>query len=134
MDTSGMMDLGKEYGSGMESVPAPTGKRGKKMIDYPTLYIRGKELPELPSGEFYFMCKGKKIGYRDPVDDNEEKSCEIAVMEFKPMGEAPSKMKKEKSSADGLEKKLKEMAGEETEEMDDDYEMEDEMEDEETEE
>lgn len=88
-----MTNLGHEYKTPECCAPSPSsGEKAKKetRIDYPTLYIRGKDLPAVPDGEFYFIAKGKKVGYRDPVNKGDEKSCEIAVMAFKVKGDEES--------------------------------------------
>lgn len=97
MDKNGMIDLGHEYES-MCCEPTSSSKKGekKKRVDYPTLYIRGTEMPELGEGEFYFIAKGKKVGYRAPVNgDKKDCSCEIAVLAMKPYEDSDSE--------DGLE-------------------------------
>jgi hypothetical protein len=99
-----MIDLGTEYKLSEPccATEAPSGKKeSKTRIDYPTLYIRGKDLPELPDGEFYFIAKGKKVGYRDPINGDGEKSCEIAVLAMKP------KMDEDNSIEGALEKKVR---------------------------
>ena len=59
-------------------------KETKTRINYPTLHLYGKNVPDLPDGEFYFLAKGKKVGYRNPVDGVGDRSCEIAVLAMKP--------------------------------------------------
>lgn len=97
-----MIDLGHEY-----DLCCPSAcKEDEKRVDYPTLYVRGKDLPELPSGEFYFIAKAKKIGERRPIDSKENQSCEIAVLAFKVKDEEKGK-DEARDILDLLKKKLK---------------------------
>lgn len=84
MAKDGFMDLGTAYSG--TCCPGPENKIEER-VDYPTIYIRGKNAPKLPEGEFTFVCKGKVVGYRDPIDRPDDKSCEIAVMSIKVKGE-----------------------------------------------
>ena len=63
-------------------------KKGKTRTVFPEIHLRGDDVPKLPEGEFYFVAKAKKVGYRNPVDDGAEKSCDVAIMEFAPVSSA----------------------------------------------
>lgn len=87
MDTSNMIDLGREY----DSMPCaqPSEKKEKK-TSYPSLYISQlEEMPDLPKGDFYILAK--VCVARISIDaKNEDNSLELEVKEMKPVGEAPS--------------------------------------------
>lgn len=77
-----MYDLGYTWDSKALSEPA------EKRVDYPEICLRakdGKDLPDLPKGEFYFLAKGRVTGFRDPVESHGTKSVDITVMSLQPI-------------------------------------------------
>jgi hypothetical protein len=96
MDTSGMIDLGREYDSPCCCAgDSSDDKKGEKKISYPSLYVSGVEqLPELPDGDFYILAKVSVC--RMTVDKkNDDNSLELEVKSMKPVGAAPSKKEKD---------------------------------------
>ncbi len=81
-----------------------TEKESEERIDYPTIYVRendGKELPELPKGEFYAVIKGRVAGYRDPTDG--DKSLDLEVMSISAAVDGEQAMALAKSSYPEME-------------------------------
>lgn len=84
-----MHDLSYEtpdYGAPM-AADSDSDRPTKKV--FPELHLR--DAPKLPEGEFWFVARGKKVGYRDPIDEGAEKSCDIAVIEMCPIDAAKAK-------------------------------------------
>lgn len=89
MDTTDMIDLGREYDSPCMSEPA-SEKKGEKKTSYPSLYIsRLEEMSDLPKGDFYILAK--VCVARISIDaKNENNSLELEVKGMKVVGEAES--------------------------------------------
>jgi hypothetical protein len=108
MDTTDMIDLGREYDSGPCCPPSDKKEKGKK--SYPSLYISDLEdIPDLPEGDFYILAKVKVCSTTKSMRDDEAKvSMELEVKSMKPMGEAESEEDSEEievvDTADALEK------------------------------
>jgi hypothetical protein len=87
MDTTDMIDLGREYDSGPCCPPPDKKEKGKK--SYPSLYISDLEdIPDLPEGDFYILAKVKVCSMTKSTRDDETKvSMELEVKSMKPMGE-----------------------------------------------
>ena len=61
-----MHDVGHEYPSTTMDMPAEAKKPHK---DYPTIYLRGDQIPfgELPEGKFCVVCEVRVAGMRNPA-------------------------------------------------------------------
>lgn len=84
-----MIDLGYDIPD-WEATPTSDGGKQERPMKraYPEIHIRvdaDEKLPPLPEDEFYFIGRGKKVGYRDPVDEGADKSCDIAVVSMHPI-------------------------------------------------
>lgn len=92
MDTSDMIDLGREY----EPMACCSGSdKPEKKVSYPTLYVREMdEIPDLPKGDFYIMCK--VCVSRISIDAKEGDNClDLEVKAMKIMGEAEEEQSEE---------------------------------------
>ena len=112
MDTKGMIDVSQDPEEVYGAISSDSKDKGPI---YPTLHLEGlEEDPELPDGEFYFMAKGKvkRVVEETDADDEGEGdgakdySCDIEVMEIKPMDSGSGK----KAGSDGLDAALTKIA------------------------
>lgn len=84
-----MHDTGYETEDYDSPCPAGGKKRPMKTV-YPEVHLRANEdgeLPPIPDGESYAVIRIAKVGYRNPVDEKAEPSCDIAVMGIMPIAE-----------------------------------------------
>lgn len=90
MDTTDMIDLGREYDSPCMSEPA-SDKKGEKKTSYPELYISGtEEMPDLPKGDFYILAKVCVSRLSIDAKNEENSSVSLEVKGMKVVGEAES--------------------------------------------
>lgn len=68
-----MIDMGHVYPSC--DAPSEVDKTPRK--DYPSIYMRGSDIPKFPEGKFYTVVELRVAGYRDPEDG--EKSVDLDV-------------------------------------------------------
>ena len=119
-----MIDLGVDQ-SEMMNEPATKGEN--PATTYPTLCLHGLEDKlDLPSGEFYFMAKGKVSRHTETTDSTDEDEgdasdhdYDIQVMAIKPM-----ESKSKKDSGDGLDEALTKIEQEKADQAEDDSENE----------
>lgn len=74
-----MIDVGHEYPSMQMDAPEESKK---PRMDYPTIYLRGKQIPmdEMPEGKFCVVCEVRVAGMRNPTDGEKSMDLEVCRM------------------------------------------------------
>lgn len=114
---SKMYDLGYEYESCCSSPASEKPDSKKKRKDYPCLYVRGKDLPEMEvdkDGYGIATIKFRVQGYRSPAEG--EKSIELEVHELSESTPANGSSKGSKDAGDMLEEEFSKTGSEENDE------------------
>jgi hypothetical protein len=85
-----LKSTGYEIGMPATAIGGHSEGEGKRIL-YPEIRLQGDDMPKIPEGESYAVVKIKKVGYRDPAEEDAEKTCEVAILAMATVPEGKAK-------------------------------------------